>query len=210
METFHGKQSIKDKYIKRLEDHQQADNIIKGRYWENGKGCAIGCTIEGNDHSKYETELGIPEWLAHLEDKIFEGLQNEEAKVFPLEFLRAMPIGVSKDELYKLRCDLDFFRLSNLLQNLESDEYGVEEAIKTVMRLNVEYAEIEDGRWLEAESAAESARSANVSMLKDNLLLALKRLKNNPEEEIETVEFNGKKYKKSELDERLQELKPVE
>ena len=94
MKTFHGKQSVKDKYIERVKAHAKADEIVQGSYWENGKGCAVGCTIHGSDHKKYETELGIPEEIAYLEDTIFENLSNEEAKDFPLRFLEAIPVGV--------------------------------------------------------------------------------------------------------------------
>ena len=94
MKTFHGKQSVKDKYIERVKAHAKADEIVQGSYWENGKGCAVGCTIHGSDHKKYETELGIPEEIAYLEDTIFERLSNEEAKDFPLRFLEAIPVGV--------------------------------------------------------------------------------------------------------------------
>ena len=39
MKTFHGEQSVKDKYIKRVKAHAKADEIVQGSYWENGKGC---------------------------------------------------------------------------------------------------------------------------------------------------------------------------
>lgn len=93
--TFHGKQSIKSKYLERVRAHEAADEIIHGVYWENGKGCAVGCTIEGSDHERYETELGIPKEVAFLEDVIFENLENGEAKKFPAQFLNA--VGVGKD-----------------------------------------------------------------------------------------------------------------
>ena len=93
MEAFHGKQSIKDEYINRLKDHREQDEIVKGQYWEDGKGCAVGCTVHGEDHKAYEEELGIPMVLARLEDSIFEGLLNEEAKEFPLNFLSAINVG---------------------------------------------------------------------------------------------------------------------
>ena len=38
--AFHNDQKIKDKYIARVKAHQEADEIIKGKYWKNGKGCA--------------------------------------------------------------------------------------------------------------------------------------------------------------------------
>ena len=100
MISFHGKQEIKQKYLERVKEHFEADEIIKGKYWEKGKGCAVGCTIHENDHSKYEIELGIPEILAILEDGIFEDLPNERAKTWPIEFLDAIPIGVDLYEVW--------------------------------------------------------------------------------------------------------------
>ena len=60
LRAFHNDPKIKAKYVARVLEHQRLDHIVKGIYWEKGKGCAVGCTIEGSDHSKYETELGIP------------------------------------------------------------------------------------------------------------------------------------------------------
>ena len=91
-----------------IEKHRQADHIIQGTYGEdsNGywKGCAVGCSIHSlnrlkgkkfstSDHSIYETELGIPEWLARLEDTIFEGLPKAEAVKWPERFTQAIPVG---------------------------------------------------------------------------------------------------------------------
>ena len=83
MKAFHNDEKIKKKYLSRLRAHQKADEIVKGFYWEMGKGCAVGCTIHSSDHGAYETELGIPRWLAKLEDRIFEGLPNGRAKKWP-------------------------------------------------------------------------------------------------------------------------------
>ncbi len=94
MQTFHNDPSIKQKYIERLELHRAHDEIVKGIYWENGKGCAVGCTIHGSDYTAYERELGIPRVIASLEDGIFEGLPSHIAKDFPLRFLNAVPVGV--------------------------------------------------------------------------------------------------------------------
>lgn len=93
MRAFHGDASVKDKYVKRVEAHAKADEIIRGKYWEDGKGCAVGCTIEGKEHRRYETELGIPEAIAHVEDYLFERMPNEDAMTFPLRFLEAIPVG---------------------------------------------------------------------------------------------------------------------
>jgi len=93
MKAFHNKIKIKNMYLDRIDAHFKADEIIKGQYWEGGKGCAVGCTIHGSEHKKYETELGIPRALARLEDTIFEGLPNDIAKTWPADFLKAVPVG---------------------------------------------------------------------------------------------------------------------
>ena len=93
MKAFHNDPLIKEKYLTRVQEHYQADEIIQGKYWENGKGCAVGCTIHSSNHEEYESKLGIPEDIAHLQDTIFESLPNELAKQFPLQFLSAIKVG---------------------------------------------------------------------------------------------------------------------
>ena len=39
--SFHNDPKIKEKYLERVKAHQEADQIIKGLYWEDGKGCAM-------------------------------------------------------------------------------------------------------------------------------------------------------------------------
>lgn len=97
--AFHEKQAVKDFYLTRLEDHYKSDEIIKGTYWEKGKGCAVGCTIHSSDHSLYESELGIPIWLAKLEDRIFEGLPNDKAKEWPLKFIKCIEPGINLENI---------------------------------------------------------------------------------------------------------------
>jgi hypothetical protein len=93
MIAFHGDSNTKAKYVERVKAHAAADEIIHGQYWEAGKGCAVGCTIHGSDHRRYEKELGVPLMLARLEDRIFEGMTNGDAKEFPLRFLSAIEPG---------------------------------------------------------------------------------------------------------------------
>jgi hypothetical protein len=93
MLSFHADAVIKARYLERLAGHADADEIIKGRYWEAGKGCAVGCTIHGDAHEDFERELGIPRMLAWLEDVIFEGLPNRAAKTWPERFLSSIEPG---------------------------------------------------------------------------------------------------------------------
>jgi len=83
----------------RLESHYDADEFIKGVYWENGKGCAVGCMTESinpYDSSLWD-DLGIGLFLPKFCDAIFEGLPNDEAKEWPLRFWTAIESAKGKD-----------------------------------------------------------------------------------------------------------------
>lgn len=103
--AFHNKPEIKEKYLARVRADAAADRIVSGQYWERGKGCAVGCTIHGNDHAAYENELGIPSVMAHLEDSLFEGIYSRNrkaAKEWPERFLMAANVGRSFDGLAEI------------------------------------------------------------------------------------------------------------
>ena len=100
MKAFLGDPAIKQQYLARLRAHAQADELIHGTYWEHGKGCAVGCTVHSSNHTAYETELGIPEVLARLEDGLFESLPNGDAKEFPIQFLDAIPVGADLSRVW--------------------------------------------------------------------------------------------------------------
>ena len=84
---------IKANILAQLAAHRAADQIVKGQYWERGKGCAVGCTVHSDDHMAYERRFGIPVVLARLEDTIFEGLPNERALDWPMRFMDAIKPG---------------------------------------------------------------------------------------------------------------------
>jgi hypothetical protein len=100
MIAFHGDSSIKAKYVARVKAHAVADEIVHGQYWKNGKGCAVGCTIHSGDHAAYEREIGVPVILARLEDRLFEAMQNGDAKEFPLRFISAIRPGADLSRVW--------------------------------------------------------------------------------------------------------------
>lgn len=93
MLAYHNNPELKAQIIATLEQHRLADELVKGQYWEGGKGCAVGCTIKGSNHQKYEPIFGIPQTLARFEDKIFEGLPNNLAMAWPTRFMLAIKPG---------------------------------------------------------------------------------------------------------------------
>jgi hypothetical protein len=160
--------AIKAKYLRRARAHYKADEIVQGRYWQNGKGCNIGCVTHCNDgaHAAWAKEIG-PEWLARLGDTLFEGLPLDRAKEFVVEFHRAIPVGVDlepvrwKFALVLLRENRE--RVLSLKEINDELRKQVVAAIDGVIRVNE--SAIVTGKWDEssrsaARSAARSAWSA--------------------------------------------------
>lgn len=98
--AFQGNPEIKKKYLERLEMHHANDEIVKGGHWNNGKGCAVGCTLNGHNIHDYENKLGIPIELAYLEDNIFQGLENDIYKDFPIRFLSSININSNLEMIF--------------------------------------------------------------------------------------------------------------
>jgi hypothetical protein len=154
MLAFHNDQAIKDKYLTRVRLHREADEIIKGTYWEDGKGCAVGCTIHSGEHKAYETELGIPQWLARVEDRLFEGMPNKDAKLWPERFLDAIKPGV---DLEKVKAPFLIYVLRSALTTFDHDKYPKsKKAIDDVIQL-YESGEIDLDKFREARDAAYAA-----------------------------------------------------
>jgi len=98
--AFHGDPEIKAKYIARMKAHMDADELIQGSGFNDGKGCAVGCTLDKYSHIAYEEELGIPFTIAIIEDNIFEALSKKNSQSFPLEFLEAVTVGIDLSLVY--------------------------------------------------------------------------------------------------------------
>jgi len=157
--AFHSDPKIKEKYLNRLKEHHAADEIIKGQYWNKGKGCAVGCTIHSGKHKNYETELGIPKILARLEDVIFENLPNKNAQVWPIDFLSAIEPG----------SDLSMVWPKFALWLLIDPEFGVVKFAKTertrelinkgtaIYKEKINGENIGISRWTAADADADAA-----------------------------------------------------
>ncbi len=165
MLSFHNDPAVKQKYLDRIIKHREMDNIIQGKGWENGKGCAVGCTLENYNHARYPIELGIPKWLAYLEDSIFEGLTIEKAKLWPELFLKSIPVGVN---LEPLKYHLNIKRMDRLLVIMNgllgkgNDEVINQtiNAIKMVKECNQLHLDNKPCNWDAAEEIARAVAGA--------------------------------------------------
>ena len=215
MLSYKSNPKLKRMMVTEMKLHRKNDQIIKGTYSKmNGifKGCAVGCSIHSlnvrlkknlptNQHSIYESELGLPEWLARLEDFLFESLPDEEAKNFPVDLLTTIPVGVDLDPVqYRFKKFLlqDNFDCVHSLKDLDVRvKLQVTEAIKLVMKViegTIETGKVDEAAARSARSAAESAarsarsaaesagsarwaaRSATIIRYKDELLRLLKEV----------------------------------
>lgn len=165
--SWHNQDELKAKIVGRLKHHAELDEIIQGIGWESGKGCAVGCTLDGYNHAAYETELGLPEWLARLEDALFEGMTNADAKNFPIEFAEAIPKGLTSTDfeiikakflIFILRENIEYVKSLQISNDLRAE---VLHAIELCLELHIQYLETGTSATQLARSAAESAaRSA--------------------------------------------------
>ncbi len=95
LRAYHGDPALRARTLAQMQAHHDADEIVQGTYWGRGRGCAVGCLTHDphGGHALYPVRWGIPELLARLEDRIFEGLSAEEARAWPIAFLGAIPLG---------------------------------------------------------------------------------------------------------------------
>ena len=156
MMSFEGKSGVKAQILEQLKAHRAADEIIQGVYWELGKGCAVGCTIHSRKHKDFEKQFNLPEWLARLEDVIFEGLPNDKAKDFPVELWAAIP---EQKDLQSVKWRYGAFILQENVDRVLTlqinDEFKKQVVNSIKQALQVFEAAIRIGTW--DNSAADSA-----------------------------------------------------
>jgi hypothetical protein len=95
--AYHGDPKVKAKYVRRVQRHRKLDQLIPGATGSGGKGCAVYCTFDVYDHSRGPDEIGVPEVLMRLNDRIFESLAThatrDEYLAWPTQFLRSIRPG---------------------------------------------------------------------------------------------------------------------
>jgi len=171
MLSYHNDPKVKEFYQARFEDHRALDAVVQGTgYNSAGRGCFVGCTLKDYDHSRFPVELGWPVWLAHLADKIFEGVPKSEAAQFGTDLLAAVPVGKDLEPVRHLLAIRRLDRLIELQKECKVPEVLV--ALKLVRdcheaEINGNFCDFYAARseaWSAARSAAASAaRSAELA-----------------------------------------------
>ena len=160
--AYFGSEEVKARYVKRMEDHIKADELIRNVGFEDGKGCAVGCTLDRYSHKGFEDELGIPEWVAHLIDTLHENTSSDVWPTFSINFLKAVKPGVNLELIKPQFIKFILWRNLNRVLVLDiSDE--LKEEITSAISLCIEAQDDKSKKsaaWSAAESAAESAEFA--------------------------------------------------
>jgi hypothetical protein len=160
--TYTKAQAVKD-----AKEHRDKDHLLSGTYYSNGrpdwKGCSVGCFTKDPDggHDKYPALFGLPEWVARLQDSIFEGLAQKDRAWWHVALFTTIKPGQDMEKVFPRF--MRFILTENLV--FDREKYPqVQEVITRVVGLYEREISGDipvESDWSAARSAAESAaRSA--------------------------------------------------
>ena len=164
LKAFNNDAGLKAALIARAKQHRVADEYVKGTYQKKAatfKGCSLGCTVfdinqekglSGNIHDYVflADQLDVPEFITHLQDRLFERLETELSNHWTERLLTAIPVGAD------LRPVLPVFLLS-LLDGLPPQKGKVKAAIEGVKQVLLTW---DKTGQVDAAEAAEAALAA--------------------------------------------------
>lgn len=160
-----------DDLIRMAQAHQDADRFAQGRWWENGKGCSLGCMFhaDNTNNDNYcltaEQTTGIPYAINRFQERIFEWLPKNGAKLWTLQFYQLRP---SEKDLSQV---IDHLMLWILGVELRREDVWEEikqfpncaaavENVAARSRRKIAGETIDRTIWREVERAAFAARAA--------------------------------------------------
>ena len=107
--------------------HIEADALIRGQYWGDGKGCFIGCLTHSDDPAPAFERFGLPVAVLRIAENIFEALPDDEGRAF----FAALPDAVERDGKDLSRVHWAF--LAAELRALPPVSQGVQDVIEPVI-----------------------------------------------------------------------------
>lgn len=102
--AWHGDPALKAATIAEMAAHREADELIRGLYWDGHRGCAVGCLTKDprGGHDQYPTRWGIPVELAWLKDTLVGGLPEPDWAAWPERFLGAIQPGADLTGVHRV------------------------------------------------------------------------------------------------------------
>jgi hypothetical protein len=157
MLSFFGESCLKESVVARVKEHQRLDQIVQGTYWDGARGCAIGCVLHSGEHMAYETQLGLPVFLAYLDEHIFESLPPKEAVLWPLRFIEAVPVGADLEMVFPRFMHWLLSDPCGIRQHANTQTLQIIDALVTMYAKRIEGSPFDRAA---AEAAAEAAGAA--------------------------------------------------
>lgn len=74
-------------------DHIAADQVVQGRYWENNRGCFIGCLTHSSKSQLVTHKFGMPLPLVCITERVFDRLTEKES----VKFFADIPAAIDID-----------------------------------------------------------------------------------------------------------------
>jgi hypothetical protein len=178
MLSYKNDPTLKEMFVAEIRRHREEDRIIQRAYeqgsGEDWQGCSVGCAVHSinlmfdkdygrNDHSVYAIELGIPTWLARLQEHLFEHLPQDEAVLFPERFAEAVPVGADLGPVKWQFCAYLMRESGKVVSGLAISDSLKEMILGAISDVEALHAQaIETGVWPKdaAEAAAKAAEWA--------------------------------------------------
>ena len=156
-------------HIERMKAHIEADELVCGTGFEDGKGCFIGCTFDRYDHEHAALSTGVPEWLWYLADDLHESMsQSVDRGDMALKLLHGFEKCEDFDALeraihiYIQRQNIERVTALEIDAALKSEVLA---AIDAVISCHEAALPFDAPEWVAARSAAAlAARSAQFSV----------------------------------------------
>ena len=179
---------LKQHWIDTMQEHQDADRIIQGDWWNGSKGCFFGCAMQTDEsplHKAIEA-MQLPGWLVHFAEAIHEGLPKEEAMVWPVQLCKAIPCDA---DIEVVQHKIAIKRLTPLAEKNPSVASAInevicchEKAIAGESGIDWELVKSADRSadrsvaWSAERSVARSAERSAWQEERDNLIAALSEI----------------------------------
>lgn len=147
MKSYHNNPALQQKALEKLQQALQENRVLQDKndfysnqYWKEGKGTVIGCISETGELEEIAQQWGIPQQLLKIQNHIFHFLEEKKAQQFGLDFLKAIPVGVDLEPVWKqyfiwLLAEVDHSTLEQL-QHLELAKIAIEQAVATLKKMD--------------------------------------------------------------------------
>lgn len=165
--AWFGESDLKSAVMERLREHRRMDTIVQGVYFNDGRGCHLGCITHAskNTHRVAERLFGIEQRVGYWLEIIFERLPKEDCAAWVLESTEAIPVGADLSRCHHHFCAW-LLGPSELL-TITDDNRDAIEAVRVLHQRAASGLTVTDEQWSAARSAwaswsaqAASARSA--------------------------------------------------